>query len=36
MSIDYTTLTLSENNDLNVNDDINAAENDAVQFGRQV
>ena len=36
MSIDYTTLTLEENNDLNVNDDINAAENDAVQFGRQV
>jgi len=36
MSIDYTTLTLEENNDLNVNDEINAAENDAVQFGRQV
>ena len=36
MSIDYTTLTLEENNDLNVNDDINAAENDAVQFGREV
>ena len=36
MSIDYTTLTLEENNDLNINDDINAAENDAVQFGREV
>ena len=36
MSIDYTTLTLEENNDLNVNDDIDAAENDAVQFGREV
>ena len=27
---------LTENNDLNVNDDINAAEDDAVQFGRTV
>ena len=36
MSIDYTTLTLSENNELNINEDVNAAENDAVQFGREV
>jgi len=36
MSIDYSTLTLSENNDLNINEDVNAAENDAVQFGREV
>ena len=34
VSIDYNTLTLTENNDLNVNEDVNAAENDAVQFGR--
>lgn len=36
MSIDYNTLTLTENNDLNINEDVNAAENDAVQFGREV
>ena len=36
LSIDYNTLTLTENNDLNINDDINAAEDDAVQFGRTV
>ena len=36
LGIDYNTLTLTENNDLNVNDDINAAEDDAVQFGRVV
>ena len=34
VSIDYNTLTLTENNDLNINEDVNAAENDAVQFGR--
>ena len=36
LAIDYNTLSLSENNELNVNDDINAAENDAVEFGREV
>ena len=36
LGIDYNTLTLTENNDLNINDDINAAEDDAVQFGRVV
>jgi replicative DNA helicase len=34
VSIDYNTLTLTENNDLNINEDVNAAETDAVQFGR--
>jgi replicative DNA helicase len=34
ISIDYNTLTLMENNDLNINEDVNTAENDAVQFGR--
>ena len=34
VSIDYNTLTLTENNDLNINEDVNTAENDAVQFGR--
>jgi len=34
VSIDYNTLTLMENNDLNINEDVNTAENDAVQFGR--
>ena len=34
VGIDYSTLTITENNDLNVNEDVNAAENDAVQFGR--
>jgi replicative DNA helicase len=34
VSIDYNTLTLMENNDLNINEDVNAAETDAVQFGR--
>jgi len=34
VSIDYNTLTLTENNDLNINEDVNAAEDDAVQFGR--
>ena len=36
VGIDYNTLTITENNDLNVNEDVNAAENDAVQFGREV
>jgi replicative DNA helicase len=34
ISIDYNTLTLMENNALNINEDVNTAENDAVQFGR--
>jgi len=34
ISIDYNTLTLMESNDLNINEDVNTAENDAVQFGR--
>jgi len=34
VSIDYNTLTLTENTSLNVNEDVNTAENDAVQFGR--
>ena len=34
VEIDYNTLTLTENNDLNINEEVNAAENDAVQFGR--
>ena len=34
VGIDYNTLTITENNDLNVNEDVNAAETDAVQFGR--
>jgi len=34
VSIDYNTLTLMENNDLNINEDVNTAETDAVQFGR--
>ena len=34
VGIDYNTLTITEDNGLNVNEDINAAEDDAVQFGR--
>jgi len=36
MAIDYSTLTLSENTDLNVNEDVSAAETSAGHFGREV
>ena len=36
MAIDYNTLTLSENNDLNINEDVSSAETDALDSGREV
>ena len=36
LAIDYNTLTITENTDLNINQDISNAEDDAVNSGREV